>query len=74
MITLPEDSLFVFVSGLVHCTVVCEQAVRGNLCAKKVVGLVDFAIRLKLPDGRVSFWKNSNYRRTVINPAHQLFN
>ena len=52
-------------------------------CAKKVVsdslGLVDFAIGLvnsvlNFPDGHVVFFcGNSNYRRTVINPAHQLF-
>ena len=40
-------------------------------------GLVDFAIGLvifvlNLPDGQVLFfWKNSNYRRIVINPAYQ---
>ena len=49
--------------------------------AKKVVpdspGLMDFAIGLEvfvlnLPDGKVLFfWGNSNYRRTVINPANQ---
>ena len=42
-------------------------------------GLVDFAIGLvnsviNLPDGQVNFLGgNSNYRRTVINPAHQIF-
>ena len=51
----------------------------GEQHAKKVVsytpGLVDFAIGLvifvlNLPDGQVLFfWKNSNYRRIVINPA-----
>ena len=51
--------------------------------AKKVVcnslGPVDFAIRLlnsvlNLHDGQVIFfWGNSNYRRNVINPAHQIF-
>ena len=52
--------------------------------AKKVVseslGLVDFAVGLmnsvlNLPDGQVIFLRdlNSNYRRTVINPAHQIF-
>ena len=51
--------------------------------AKKVVsnnlGPVDFAIRLvnsvlNLPDGQVIFFLgNSNYRRNVINPAHQIF-
>ena len=51
--------------------------------AKKVVsdslGLVDFAIglvifALNLPDGQVLFFRgNSNYRRTVINPTHQIF-
>ena len=51
--------------------------------AKEVVsdnlGLVDFAIGLvnsvlNLPDGQVIFWGgNSNYRRNVINPAHQIF-
>ena len=50
--------------------------------AKKVVsdspGLVDFAIGLvnsvfNLPDGQVIFFRNSNNRRTVINPAHQFF-
>ena len=37
-------------------------------------GLRDFAIGLvlNLPDGQVLFWGgNSNYRRTVINPANQ---
>ena len=51
--------------------------------AKKVVSdspeLVDFAIGtansvFNLPDEQVNFWGgNSNYRRTVINPAHQIF-
>ena len=51
--------------------------------AKKVVfdspGLVDFAIGLvnsvfNLPDGQVIFFfRNSNNRRTVINPAHPIF-
>ena len=51
--------------------------------AKKVVsdslGLVDFAIGLvnsvpNLPDGQVIYLGgNSNYRRTVINPGHQIF-
>ena len=50
--------------------------------AKKVVSdspeLVDFAIGLansvlNLPDEQVNFLGgNSNYRRTVINPAHQI--
>ena len=50
---------------------------------KKVVsdslGLVDFAVGLvnsvlNLPDGQVIFFAgNSNYRRTVINPAHPIF-
>ena len=49
--------------------------------AKKAVfdspGLVDFAIGLvtfvlNLPDGQVLFFGgNSNYRRSVINPANQ---
>ena len=40
---------------------------------------MDFAVRLmnfviNLPDGLVNFLGgNSNYRRTVINPAHQIF-
>ena len=52
-----------------------------NQRAKKVVsdspGLVDFAIGLvmfvlNLPDEQVLFfWRNSNYRRIVINPAIQ---
>ena len=50
------------------------------------LGLVDFAAGLvnsvlNLPDGQVSFFfggggvggENSNYRKTVINPAHQIF-
>ena len=43
------------------------------------LGLVDFAVGLvnsvlNLPDWRVIFLGgNSNYRRTVINPAHQIF-
>ena len=51
--------------------------------AKKVVsgspGQVDLAVGLvnsviNLPDGQVNFLGgNSNYRRTVINPAHQIF-
>ena len=50
--------------------------------AKKVVsdspGLVDFATGLvnsvlNLPDRQVKFGGNSNSRRTVINPAHQIF-
>ena len=51
--------------------------------AKEVVsdnlGIVDFAIGLvnsvlNLPDGQVIFLGgNSNYRRNVINPAHQIF-
>ena len=42
-------------------------------------GPVDFAVGLmnsviNLPDGPVHFLGgNSNYRRTVINPAHQIF-
>ena len=42
-------------------------------------GLVDLAVGLvnsviNLPDGQVHFLGgNSNYRRTVINPAHQIF-
>ena len=42
-------------------------------------GLVDLAVGLvnsviNLPDGQVNFLgRNSNYRRTVINPAHQIF-
>ena len=36
------------------------------------VGLVNFVINL--PHGQVNFLGgNSNYRRTVINPAHQIF-
>ena len=45
------------------------------------LGLVDLAIRLmnsvlnffNCPTGKGSFLGNSNYRRTVINPAHQNF-
>ena len=44
------------------------------------LGLVDFAVGLvnsvlNLPDRRVIFLGggNSNYRRTVVNPAHQIF-
>ena len=43
------------------------------------LGLVDFAVGLvnsvlNLPDRRVILLGgNSNYRRTVINPAHQIF-
>ena len=45
------------------------------------LGLVDFGIRLvnsvlnffNCPTGKGSFLGNSNYRRTVINPAHQIF-
>ena len=56
-----------------------------KLCqrAKKVVsgspGVVDLAVGLvnsviNLPDGQVNFLGgNSNYRRTVNNPAHQTF-
>ena len=39
---------------------------------------MDFAIRLvnsvlNLPDGQMRFFGgNSNYRRTIINPAHQF--
>ena len=41
-------------------------------------GLLDFAIGpvnsvLYLPEGQVKFSGNSNYRRTVINAAHQKF-
>ena len=44
--------------------------------AKKVV--LDFAIGpvnsvFNLPDGQVIFFRNLNNRRTVINPAHQIF-
>ena len=47
--------------------------------AKKVVfnspGLVEFNIGLvifvlNLPDGQANLLRNSNYKRTVINPAH----
>ena len=56
--------------------------------AKKAVsdslGLVDFAVGLvnsviNLPDGQVIFfflgggWGDSNYRKTVNNPADQIF-
>ena len=50
-------------------------------CSKKVTsdspGLVDFALRLvnsvlKLPEWQVKFLGNSNYKRTGINPAHQI--
>ena len=43
------------------------------------LGLVNFAVGLvnsvlNLPDRQVIFLGgNSNYRRTVINPAHQIF-
>ena len=49
-------------------------------CAKKVVSnslrLVDFTIRvvnsvLNLPDRQMKCLGNSNYRTTMINPAHQ---
>ena len=53
------------------------------LPTKKVVSdspeLVDFAVGLvnsvlNLADGQVNFFGgNSNYRRTVINPAHEIF-
>ena len=41
-------------------------------------GLVDFAVGLvnsvlNLPEGQVRFLVNSNYRRVIINPAHQKF-
>ena len=60
------------------------QSTKNHYCqrAKKVAsdspGLVDFAIGLvnsvfNLPDGQVIFFRNSNNRRTVINPAHQIF-
>ena len=67
----------------VHATP--RQNWKQRLCkqrAKKVVsnspGLVDFAIGpvnpgLDLPKGQVMFLGNSNYRRTVINAAHQNF-
>ena len=55
----------------------------GNQRAKKVVsdclGLVDSVIGpvnsvLNLPDRQMFFLGgNSNYRRTVINPAHHFF-
>ena len=40
--------------------------------------MVVFAIELvnsvlNLPDGQVSFLGNSNNKRLVINPAHQIF-
>ena len=42
------------------------------------LGLVDFAIGLvnsvlNLPDGQVIFLGKFKYRRTVINPAHEIF-
>ena len=59
------------------------NSVSNTQRAKKVVsgspGLVDLAVGLvnsviNLPDGQVNFLGgNSNYRRTVINPAHQIF-
>ena len=61
----------------------CGQNMSPIQRAKKVVsgspGLVDLAVGLvnsviNLPDGQVNFLGgNSNYRRTVINPAHQIF-
>ena len=47
-----------------------------NQCVKKDVSgspeRVDFDIRLVNSIlGQVKFFRNSNYRRTVINPAHQ---
>ena len=62
---------------------VCNSNSSPSQRAKKVVsgspGLVDLAVGLvnsviNLPDGQVNFLgRNSNYRRTVINPAHQIF-
>jgi len=63
----------------------CTCNGKQRLCqqrAKKVVSdspeVVDFAIGLvnpglNLPKGQVMFLGNSNYRRTVINAAHQNF-
>ena len=55
----------------------------GDQRAKKVMsdspGLVDFALGLlksvlNVSDGQMNFFLgNSDYRRTVINPAHQNF-
>ena len=56
----------------------------GDQPAKKVIsdspGLVDFALGLlksvlNVSDGQMIFFflRNSDYRRTVINPAHQNF-
>ena len=66
------------------CTVVLQinvcyyQVQRAKKVMSDSPGLVDFAIGLvifvlNLPDGKVSavFWRNSNYRRMVINPANQ---
>ena len=34
------------------------------------IGLVN-SVLIKLSDGQVKFWGDSNYRRSVINPTHQ---
>ena len=52
-------------------------SVQRKSCPIAWAGLVNFAIRLvifvfNLPDAQVLFFGgNSNYRRTVINPANQ---
>ena len=42
MVTLPKDSLFVFVSRLVRLTVLCEQAVGGKSVCKERGGASGF--------------------------------
>ena len=60
----------------------CQYDQRAKEVVSDNLGLVDFAIGLvnsvlNLPDGQVIFFLggggNSNYRRNVINPAHQIF-
>ena len=57
----------------------CQYDQRAKKVVSDSLGLEDFAVGLvnsvlNLPDQRVPFLGgNSNYRRNVIHPAHQIF-
>ena len=57
----------------------CQYDQRAKKVVSDSLGLEDFAVGLvnsvlNLPDQQVPFLGgNSNYRRNVINPAHQIF-
>ena len=62
-----------------NCLKVRLQCQRAKEVVSNTLRLVDFAIGLvnsfflTCPTGKWFFWRNSNYRRTVINPARRFF-